>query len=213
MFCINLQDEHYSEIYIWGYGLGNESNRWHLARLQVVFNGVLVRNNWASVLAKVRDQQISKYKIVHLNSKHQICWSNAQGIYQPRRADEKTALNSKVTLQPLFLNFTLQQYAWLHPCIQTRRYTSKVHMEPKAMIISKRNLSQGAMFRFQFHVKRWEGNWLVLQTSTLPDHSGRIFRAVAVQLSSFRVISLTQADPLLVKEKAVTFENYEPCFV
>ena len=46
-------------------------------------------------------------------------------------------------------------------------------MELKAMIISKRNLFQGAMFRFQFHEKRWEGNWLILQTSTLPDHSAR----------------------------------------
>ena len=29
------------------------------------------------------------------------------------------------------------------------------------------------MFRFQFHEKRWEGNWFILQTSTLPDHSAR----------------------------------------
>lgn len=42
------------------------------------------------------------------------------------------------------------------------------------MIISiKWNLFQGTMFRFQFHVKHWEGNWLILQTSTLPDHSAR----------------------------------------
>lgn len=68
------------------------------------------------------------------------------------------------------------------------------------MIISKRNLFQGAMFRFQFHEKRWEGNCLILQTST-------------VQLSSFRVISLTHANQRLVKEKMVTFEETTRCFL